>query len=121
MLAAQDVGENRHFALVCPACGTVQSMASLVSAGATVEQAERSIGFSCEGRFTGAGAWPAKPSSERAAVRGCDWTLGGLFRIHQLEVLTPDGEAHPRFEVATREEAQALKGETGAPIRRLAA
>ena len=24
-------------------------------------------------------------------------TLGGLFKIHELEVVTPDGEHHPRF------------------------
>ena len=37
----------------------------------------------------------------------CNWTLGGLFALHKLEVVTPDGEKHPRFELATPAEAQA--------------
>lgn len=106
-LKAQGVSNSNHFALVCPICGTAQSMASLVAAGATPDQAERQIGFSCEGRLTGAGPWSEKP--KRRKVRGCDWSLGGLFRVHKLEVLTEDGEANPRFEVATPEQAQALE------------
>ena len=106
-LKAQGVPNQNHAALVCPVCETVQSMASLVAAGATPEEAERCIGFSCEGRLTGAGPWSSK-SAKRRAVRGCDWSLGGLFRIHGLEVLTDDGVAHPRFVVASPEQAQAL-------------
>lgn len=112
-LRAQGVANQNHAALVCPICGTVQSMASLVEAGATKEEAERLIGFSCEGRLTGAGPWPNKPNAKRRAVRGCDWSLGGLFKLHRLEV-TADGEPpHPRFEVATPEQAQALASARG--------
>lgn len=107
-LKSQGVPNHNHSALVCPICKTVQSMASLVMAGATDSQAERQIGFSCEGRFTGAGPWPSKPTAKRKAVRGCDWSLGGLFRLHQLEVITEDGEAHPRFVIATPEQAREL-------------
>ena len=107
-LVSQGVPDINHAALVCPVCGTVQSMASLVEAGASPEMAERYIGFSCEGRVSGAGAWPRKPSKARAATRGCDWTLGGLFTIHRLEVETEDGVLHPRFTVAEPADAQAL-------------
>lgn len=110
-LKAQGVSHQRHYALKCASCGTVQSMASLVAAGATPEEAERKIGFSCEGRLTNAGPWPSNPSAERRATRGCDWSLGGFFRIHKLEVITPDGEKNPRFEIASPEEAQALEAE----------
>lgn len=113
-LKGQGVSSHLHSALTCCVCGTVQSMASLVAAGAQPEQAERMIGFSCEGRLTDAGPWPNKPSDKRRAVRGCDWSLGGLFRIHTLEVLTDDGVAHPRFAVATPEEAQALEAQMNA-------
>lgn len=106
-LRGQGVANQNHAALVCPMCGTVQSMASLIAAGATPEQAERAIGFSCEGRITGAGPWPNKPTAKRRSVRGCDWSLGGLFRLHRLEVIA-DGKPHPRFEVATPEQAQSL-------------
>lgn len=71
------------------------------------------IGFACEGRLTDAGPYPAASDKSRKAQarrnkRGCDWTLGGLFKLHELEVETPDGEVHPRFQVASRDEASAL-------------
>ena len=103
-LHAQGVADRNHNAFVCPICGTVQSMASLVEAGATAEKAESIIGFSCEGRLTKAG--PFKKANA-GSVRGCDWSLGGLFRLHKLEV--DDGaRIHPLFELATAEQAQAL-------------
>ena len=113
-LKAQGVSSSNHVALVCPVCGVPQSVASLVRAGAGPERAERMIGFACEGRLTNAGPWPSSKDKsakarKRRLVRGCDWTLGGLFRIHKLEVMTPDGLAHPRFEIATPEQAKALE------------
>jgi hypothetical protein len=105
--------------MVCVTCGTVQSMASLVVAGASPEEAETLIGFSCEGRLTGAGPWPHSPNAWRRAVRGCDWSLGGLFRLHRLQV--NDGERmHPMFAIATPEQAQALasaiEARSGEPV-----
>ena len=108
-IKAQGVGSTDHAALVCPICKTVQSMASLKHAGATPEQAEKFIGFSCEGRLTGAGPWPNNPSAKRKKVRGCDWSLGGLFKLHNLEVVDEEGTKHPRFELATKDQAQSLK------------
>jgi len=69
----------------CPHCHTLQSMNDLIAVGAgkNREAVEPYIGFSCIGRFT--------------KEKGCDWTLGGLFQIHELEVITPDGEHHPIF------------------------
>lgn len=99
-----------NVAAKCPMCGTVQSMADLIAAGAgsTEDEVEKYMGFSCVGRFTNAG--PHRRGMPPG--RGCDWTLGGLFTIHKLEVVTPDDERHPRFELATPEEAQAhLRGE----------
>lgn len=111
---AQGVSGRSHIACKCPVCGTVQSIASLSAAGASDEQAERMMGASCEGRLTGAGPFPsAKNKSAKARKRrdqrGCDWTLGGVFRIHKIEVETEDGKRHPHFELATPEEARALE------------
>lgn len=102
-IKAQGLPPN-HWAFRCPACGTVQSATDLINAGAgaSMGEVEKYLGFSCYGRFTGAGAPRKKPDG-----KPCNWTLGGLFQIHRLEVLTPDGERHPRFEVATSDEAQA--------------
>lgn len=105
-LDAQGVSGRRHKAFKCPMCGTVQSMQTLIDAGAGPDEAsaEKYIGFSCVGRFTDAGSPRKEPDG-----KPCNWTLGGLFRLHKLEVQTPDGEYHPHFEVATPDEAVALE------------
>lgn len=88
----------------CPMCKTMQTGVDLMAAGAgkDFDSVEKYLGFSCIGRFTGAGS-PRKSPDGKA----CDWTLGGLFSLHAFEVMTPDGKAHPRFELATKEEAEA--------------
>lgn len=106
-LRAQGVSAREHYAFRCVCCGTIQSGASLIraGAGANFEAVEKWVGFSCVGRFTGAGP---KRKGEGPG-RGCDWTLGGLFTIHKLEILTPDGQRCALFEPATPEEAQDLE------------
>ncbi len=86
----------------CPMCGTLQTARDLMAAGAGADfdAVERYLGFSCIGRFTRAGSPRAKPDGNP-----CNWTLGGLFRTHRLEVITPDGKHHPRFELVERAEA----------------
>jgi hypothetical protein len=114
--AAQDM-PREHIAVMCPVCGTIQSIASLIAAGVSPHAAEAAIGFSCEGRFTNAG--PARHGQPaRPGTRGCDWTLGGLFKMHRLEVITEDGERHPHFELATKTDAQELRVETLRRTRR---
>jgi len=105
-MKAQGVGLRNFLAVKCPMCQTVQTAADLISAGAGADfdAVEKYLAFSCVGRFTGAGSPRKKPDG-----KPCNWTLGGLFSCHKLEVVTPDGEKHPRFELATPEEAQAHK------------
>ena len=115
-LQAQGVA-NRDMAVICPICGTVQSMATLVRAGAPKDKVESYFGFSCEGRFSGIGPVPAssdksRSANERRQLRGCDWTLGGLFTLHKLTIVYPDGKERPSFEIASGEQAQALILET---------
>lgn len=106
-MKAQDVKDRVDIAFKCVMCATVQSMRSLIHAGAPVDKVENQIGFSCEGRWRNAG--PAKDGKPaRLDVRGCDWSLGGLFHLHRLEVTTPDGKTHMSFELASPAEAQAL-------------
>ncbi|MES2712009.1 MAG: VVA0879 family protein [Pseudomonadota bacterium] len=118
-MQAQGVSAQRHFAFACPICGTVQSMASLVAAGCPSAEVQGAIGFSCEGRFSGAGPWPSSKdrsakAAQRRQVRGCDWTLGGLFRLHALEIEWPEDRApaaadpRPCFEIVDAAKAQAL-------------
>ena len=112
----QGVESHRDYATVCVICGTVQSMTSLVRAGAEKDKVGCFFGFSCEGRFTKAGPWPSPTdksakAKKRRTVRGCDWTLGGLFTLHKLEVIQDDGGERPCFEIATPEQAQQLARE----------
>ena len=102
-LKAQGV-QRDDLALVCPMCATVQSPKDLMAAGAgsTIDEVEKYLGFSCVGRWTEAPSPRKEPDGQP-----CNWTLGGLFALHKLEVVTPDGKKHPRFELATPAEAQA--------------
>ena len=105
-MKAQGVKRHEDFAFKCPICNTVQSGQTLLNAGAapTWDEVERFVGFSCVGRFTDAG--PYKKRNKPG--RGCDWTLGGFFKLHELEVVDADGKAHPRFVLASPEEAAQL-------------
>jgi predicted RNA-binding Zn-ribbon protein involved in translation (DUF1610 family) len=104
--------ERDDIAFVCPMCGTVQSMRTLRCAGVADDQLERYIGFSCVGRFTGKGSPPAKAADRD--FQGCNWTLGGLLRLHELEVRLP-GNDRPQatFAIASPEAAQALAARGG--------
>ena len=103
-LKAQGTKDRADLVMICPMCGAPQTGNDLIRAGAgkTFDDVEKYLGFSCVGRWTGAGSPRKHPDG-----KPCNWTLGGLFRTHTLEVVTPDGEKHPRFEVATPEQAQA--------------
>lgn len=117
----QAQGQPRdHIAFVCPICSTVQSMASLKRVGVPEDKVEDFIGFSCEGRWTSAGPWPSDKdktakAKKRRMLRGCDWTLGGLFRLHNLEVVMPDGKERVNFEIATADQAAELRAFVDAP------
>lgn len=96
-IRAQGMDRLEDVAFRCVSCGTVQSAQCLIGAGAgkDLEEVERFLGFSCVGRFD--------------ANRGCDWTLGGLFTIHVLEV-----EGRPCFALAGQDEAKHLRDARGA-------
>ena len=119
--ALQGVTSHRHYATVCPICGTVQSMSSLVRSGADIETVERFFGFSCEGRFSGAGPWPSagkKQAARRSSGRrGCNYTLGGLFKIFDAEIEGEDGRVQPMFDLASPEQARRLEADLGVGSR----
>ena len=100
-IEAQGVPKE-HFSFICPQCGTVQSADDLIKAGAgeNFDDIQNYLGFSCVGRFTGAGS-PLKENDGEP----CNWTLGGLFFCHKLEVVDDEGEHHPHFEPATKGQA----------------
>lgn len=72
-IGGQLFGENpREWRFQCPACGHVQCAREVRERNPDAKNLSDWIYFSCEGRHT------------RGV--GCDWTLGGLFQIHTLEV-----------------------------------
>jgi hypothetical protein len=104
-LKAQGVKTHLDFAFRCPICKTIQSARDLIKAGAgeDFDRVESVLAFSCVGRWTNAGTH----KKDDPPGRGCNWTLGGLFQLHELTVVGEDGKKHPRFELATPDEAQA--------------
>jgi len=77
-------GEDRSlWKFKCVRCGHVQTARDF-----------RDIGVDPDGRvyFSCIGRW-------KEGV-GCDWTLGGLFQIHAVEVRLENGQTVPAFEFA---------------------
>ena len=68
----------------CVICKNKQSIESVLQHNSSLDRKNIPdwIYFSCEGRFT--------------KGQGCDWTLGGLFHVHEAEVLH-EGESMPVF------------------------
>lgn len=84
-LGAALYGEDmRAWKFECPICGNQQSDASVRARNPKIDRTSNWIYFSCEGRYT--------------EDIGCDWTLGGLFQMHRLEVVDDDDAKHPVFE-----------------------
>lgn len=94
---AQNAPNRESVKLVCPMCGVSQSANDLIKAGAgaTFDDVEKYLGFSCVDRWLGAGGPRETPDG-----LPCNWTLGGLFTLHKLEVIMPDGKVCLTFEVA---------------------
>ena len=77
--------DPRKWRFRCVACGNIQSHESVTERNPRIGDTSRWIYYACEGRHTDG--------------VGCDWTLGGLFKVHKLEVR--DGERPvPCFEFA---------------------
>jgi len=97
-IKAQNAPSREDITFVCPMCATHQSARDLIEAGAgaTFVDVEKYLGFACVGRFTDAGSPRKEPDG-----KPCNWTLGGFFLLHKLEVIAA-GKPHPRFEVAEK-------------------
>ena len=96
---------REHLALKCPMCHTVQSASDLIAVGAggSFDDVEKYLGFSCVGRWSDS---PASMPEDKTLNRGCDWTLDGLFKLHEFEVVDEDGKHHSRFAPVDAKTAQ---------------
>jgi hypothetical protein len=81
----------------CTSCGHAQSTKEVLARHPSLnrEDVKSWIYFSCEGR-----QWACYGKKPQL---GCDWTLGGLFQIHKVEVVTPEGKEIQAFEFAHSE------------------
>ena len=106
MACIEQANTNLTVVFKCPMCGCLQMGQDFIDAGAATssDQAMDYAGFSCLGRFTKAGEPRKNPDGKR-----CNWTLGGLFQFHKLEVVTPDGQSHLHFELATKADADVYR------------
>ena len=87
--------DNRKWKFKCPSCGAIQSAEDFSQLDCFKDkkgEINKFIGFSCIGRFT--------RENEKEKFKGCNWTLGGLFQIHALEIEDNDGKMHKHFELA---------------------
>ena len=76
--------------LVCPVCKTPQTAKQLMeTSGYGDEKVQAILGFSCVGRFNGAGEFNKDRKEKKF---GCNWTLGGLLRLHTLELTYKDDD-----------------------------
>ena len=81
--AIDKYGENKeNWEFQCPSCGGIQTLKEFQEN--KIEDSESKFYFSCIGRWV--------------ENRGCKWTLGGLFKIHKTEVITPDNDKVPVME-----------------------
>lgn len=90
--------DKKKWKFVCPVCKTAQTAYDLLAVGVQKDKISEYIGFSCIGRWTDAGSFYDKKRSPIAV--GCDWTLGGLLRIHEIEIRKKDGSTFPIFDLA---------------------
>jgi len=66
--------DSYNWKFKCPSCGHVQSINSMLKHTPSLKADDivNMVFFNCEGRYN--------------EKYGCDWTLGGLFQIHKVEV-----------------------------------
>ena len=81
--------KKRNWKFICPSCKAIQCGQDFIDLGMDINEIPKYLGYSCIGRFNN-------------KKTGCDWTLGGLLQIHEIEI-TMDGEIHKRFEFAPEE------------------
>ncbi len=86
-------GKDRNYwKFVCPSCGHVAAAHDWFDADAPAG----AVGFSCVGRWTGAGA----AATFKKAGGPCNYAGGGLFKLNPIAVIDAEGKEHHVFEFA---------------------
>lgn len=89
--------DQKKWRFKCVNCGYAQSAEDFLKLEKPnrPEEIHKVLGFSCIGRWM-----PESKGTMGNRKQPCNWTLGGLFKLHKLEVIQPDGKAVPCFEFA---------------------
>ena len=86
--------DQKQWGFKCCNCGHVQCMADFEALSSYTGRPETVVFFSCIGR------WSGGKGELGNGLSPCNYTLGGLFKIHKLTVVYPDGEREAVFEFA---------------------
>lgn len=111
-LCKEQAGSTLDTVVICPACKTLQCGHDFIAAGVERERVARVLGFNCVGRYTGAQSARKVPDGQP-----CNWTLGGLFQIHTMEVIDEEGVKHPHFELASVQAAKEYRQKRAAVVQ----
>lgn len=92
---------KKKWRFVCPVCGFIQTAEDLVSVGAgkAIEDVLGYWGYSCVGRWHKKGKSGFKDPEKKKGWKkeyGCDYTVGGLFKLHQIEVSYTDEDGEEK-------------------------
>ncbi len=77
--------DAKKWSFKCPSCGEIQNTQDFIDNN--IESPENKVYINCIGRYI--------------KNRGCNWTLGGLFKINKISVLK-EGQVFPVFEMADK-------------------
>lgn len=94
-IAKDAYGDKKSWQFKCVSCGHIQSIGSVLDNNPSLKDVLDWIYQNCEGRYT--------------KGHGCDWSLGGLFTMHLIEVVDDDGSRFATFEFADKSVMDALK------------
>lgn len=84
--------DPKKWQFVCPSCGNIQTIQDFIDYN--IENPEGKVYYNCIGRYV--------------QGKGCDWTLGGLLKIHSTVVIQ-NGRPVPVFDMASVKEAEPTK------------
>ena len=99
--------DKKEWKFKCPSCGFVQTFNDFLKAGATKEDAQGMIGFSCIGRvMEDKGEFLGKKKKGKP----CNYAGGGLFRINPL-IIVSEGKEQGYFDFADELNCEEVKQE----------
>lgn len=95
---------REHVSYICPECGKIQSAQNLYDTGEfqTIDDALIKIGYSCIGLHKR----KIDPKTGLRMGLGCDFTFDDDKKLKKILVQDSNGNMHPRFQLATPEQAQ---------------